>query len=150
MDRNYAVVFLHIKRSEGLTKEDVAHKYSGGRTTSLKDLTDAEYLRMVRELSRRKPQDLRPMRSKALRLLQIYGVDTLNWDRINEFVSQKKIAGKVFSQLNREELEALVRKMRSIIYKAQVEKHKHLDNFSKEKGSVEKPTTPRYTLEGTC
>ena len=56
-------------------------------------------------------------RSAALHQLQLYGVDTTNWGKVNAFCEDSRIAGKVFSELDCEELEALTTKMRAIIRK---------------------------------
>lgn len=118
-DRNYAIVFAYLRKYPDLTKEDIAHQYSGGRTTSLKGLKQQEYQAMLRALqSMMQDQEaLRKARSIALRLMQEYGIDTRDWGRINHFCSNPRIAGKVFAKLTIEELRALSRKMREIISK---------------------------------
>ena len=55
--------------------------------------------------------------SSALHQLQLYGVDTTDWNKVNAFCAQPRIAGKAFRDLDCEELEALTRKMRAIIRK---------------------------------
>lgn len=56
-------------------------------------------------------------RSRALHQLQLYGVDTTDWNKVNEFCKQPRIAGKEFRDLDCEELETLTKKMRVIIRK---------------------------------
>ena len=56
-------------------------------------------------------------RSSALHQLQLYGIDTTDWNKVNEFCKQPRIAGKEFRDLDCEELEALTKKMRAIIRK---------------------------------
>ena len=56
-------------------------------------------------------------RRSALHQLQLYGVDTTDWNKVNEFCKQPRIADKAFRDLDCEELEALTKKMRVIIRK---------------------------------
>ena len=118
-DRNYALVFAYLKKHPELTKEDIAHQYSKGRTRSLRELGEVEYRAMLRDLHTmlQDVEALRKARSVALSLLQRYGIDTQDWARINHFCEQARIAGKPFAPLSIEELQGLSRKLRSIIYK---------------------------------
>lgn len=120
-DRNYAQFFVLLKHMKGASKEMLVCQYTSGRTESLREMTDAEYRTMLRGLSCmvNNADKLRQARSKALYQLMIYGVDTSNWDEINRFVKQPRIAGKVFYNLTIPELEALTKKMRGIIGKGQ-------------------------------
>lgn len=120
-DRNYALVFAYLKKHPYLTKEDVAHEFSGGRTASLKELTDAEYRAMLRSLGGRmqSTEELRTARSSALCLIQRWGVDTTDWARVNQFCEDPRIAGKPFARLRTAELEALTRKLRSMLSRRQ-------------------------------
>lgn len=104
-------------------KRDLVSQFSLGRTDSLKELTDAEYAhlcegveRLAQERAKADPrhQELKRHRSIALHQLQLYGVDTTSWDRVNAFCLDKRIAGKKFSELSIEELDALAVKMRVI------------------------------------
>lgn len=119
MDRNYAGVFAYLKRHPELSKEDIAYLYSGGRTPRLSELNDREYKRMMRELvwGQREQDALRGARSRVLRLMQRYGVDTSEWHRVNAFVEDARIAGKPFAWLSIQELEALARKMHALLKK---------------------------------
>lgn len=118
-DRNYAIAFVFLRQYPHITKEDIALKYSSGRSSSLKDLTDEEYLRMCRDLggSEERKEELRKARSSVLHLLQSYGIDTLDWTRINAFCAQPRIAGKPFGALSVAELRKLSTKLRSMIAK---------------------------------
>ena len=53
-------------------------------------------------------------RSICLHLMQELGVNTGDWQRINDFCSHPRICGKVFAQLDIPDLEALERKLRAI------------------------------------
>lgn len=120
--RNYARFYCLLRAAmpemdRDEAKELVASQVSGGRTESLRDLTDREWLKalqMVERLQADRGQDLRVARSKALVQLQQYGIKTIDWDEVNRFVSQPRIAGKPFYELSESELAALTRKMRAI------------------------------------
>lgn len=120
-DRSYAAFWALMKRMPQADKEAIVYEWTGGRTASLKEMTDKEYIRMIGGLNaflKGKENDektLRCARSRALHQLQLYGVNTTNWNEINHFVSQPRIAGKVFAALNIQELVALTMKMRAII-----------------------------------
>lgn len=120
--RNYARFYCllaasmpELDREEA--KELVAHRVSDGRTDSLRDLTDREWqsaMRMVEGIHDDRTGDLRRARSRALKQLQLYGIKTTDWDEVNRFVAQPKIAGKSFYNLDEQALESLTRKMRAI------------------------------------
>ena len=106
-------------------KETLVSSYTNGRTTSLREMTEAEYTAMCMALERKVSPDARAVyirerkrrRSSALHQLQLYGVDTTDWSKVNAFCEQPRIAGKPFRDLDCEELEALTKKMRAIIRK---------------------------------
>ena len=56
----------------------------------------------------------RRLRSSALHQLQLYGVDTTDWSKVDLFCLDKRISGKRFYDLGLDELSALARKMRVI------------------------------------
>lgn len=53
-------------------------------------------------------------RSNVLHLMQVMGIDTADWNRVNAFCMDGRIAGKMFRELTTEELDALYKKLRSI------------------------------------
>lgn len=136
-DRNYAIVFAYLKKYPELSKEDIAHKYSGGRTTSLKELRQQEYRVMVQGLQAmmQDQEALRKARSIVLKLLQEYGIDTRDWTRINRFCADPRIAGKVFAKLRVEELKALSRKLRDILRKDKAKRKRLLEEAREKHGS---------------
>lgn len=97
-------------------KEEYVSQYTGGRTSSLRDMTREEYDRMCDALDGSLSQKslLRTARSKALYIMQRLGIDTTDWTRINAFCADKRIAGKLFYHLSVDELDALAVKLRSI------------------------------------
>lgn len=106
-------------------KESLVSSYTNGRTTSLREMSEVEYNAMCAALEQEVNPNARALyiqerkrrRSSALHQLQLYGVDTTDWNKVNAFCEQPRIAGKPFRDLDCEELEALTRKMRAIIRK---------------------------------
>ncbi len=102
-------------------KEWLVRQYTGGRTTSLREITATEYRTMCDALdgslkdgwSIRREQ-LRKCRSAALKQMQRLGIDTTDWTRINAFCRDPRIAGREFGALVPEELDALTVKLRAI------------------------------------
>lgn len=123
MERNYKLVYALIKELGNVDKRLAVYNCTSGRTTSMREMTDAEFLCLVEWLkkleARAKHEEARAIalkaaRSRALHQLQLYGVDTTDWEAVNRYVSQPRIMGKVFVSLSLEELEALTKKMRAI------------------------------------
>lgn len=126
---NFARFYSILKRvpkigdNEYLKKEMVSVA-TGGRTESLKEITRKEYDDLCNLLEKRFPEkrnnyveQRRKKRSSCLKLLQKIGVDTTNWTAINNYCKSPKIAGKVFADLDIEELEHLSIKLRMILKK---------------------------------
>ena len=76
-------------------KDSLVSQYTNGRTTSLKDIT----------------------RSACLHQMQLAGIDTTSWPRINSFCMDERIAAKPFRELSTDELEAVTTKIRIIVRK---------------------------------
>lgn len=121
--RNYARFYALLSGMEGAEKELIICQYTAGRTDSLKEMTELEYMTMVNDLKHQSNTNrrLKNKRHEVLDLIQRYGIKTTkdNWDEINRFVSQPRIAGKVFAKLTIPELNALSRKLRSILDKGE-------------------------------
>lgn len=106
-------------------KKSVVLQYTQNRTDHLHNMTEREYNDCCAGLEKMLAPDARDVfirerkkwRSSALHQLQFYGVDTTDWNKVNEFCKQPRIAGKEFKDLDCEELEALTKKMRVIIRK---------------------------------
>lgn len=107
---------------EGLKKQIVL-QYTWDRTESLREMTSKEYEACCSALEKLTGQDewkqklreeLRRKRSVCLKLMQQLGIDTTDWDRINAFCNNPRIAGKPFVQISTAELEQLAIKLRAI------------------------------------
>lgn len=59
-------------------------------------------------------ETLRQKRSSVLHQMQLMGINTADWNRVDTFCMDKRIAGKRFCQLDGEELDALLKKLRAI------------------------------------
>lgn len=127
MARNYARFYVLLNRMPTADKEELkaslVSQYTGGRTESLREMTAKEYDAMcdalqqadsgykAREIAR---TELRRKRSAVLHQLQLMGIDTTDWDRVNAYCQQPRIAGKEFRRLTIDELEQLNIKLRII------------------------------------
>lgn len=118
----FFATFNHMKvygdREE--MKKNIVRQYTWNRTDSLREMTKKEYdaccdgierLYGTREAYR---EIIRKHRATALHLMQKIGIDTSDWQRVNNFCKNPRIAGKVFAQLDGEELKALAAKLRII------------------------------------
>lgn len=125
-ERNYARFYCLMKKLPGADKETLVEQFTNGRTKHLHLMASTEYDAMCRQLEsvagyderqRRLRDGLRKARSGTLHQMQLYGIDTTDWSRVDAFCKDKRIAGKRFRELDIEELNALNTKLRMIIRK---------------------------------
>ena len=104
-------------------KKQIVLQYTWNRTDSLKEMTAKEYEVCCTALEKLSGQDewrqklreeLRRKRSVCLKLMQQLGIYTTDWNRVNEFCNNPRIAGKPFVQVSTAELEQLAIKLRAI------------------------------------
>ena len=97
-------------------KRQLVWQYTNGRTDSLKEMTRQEYERCCDDLERKSGYRdlLRKERSATLKLMQKAGIDTTDWNRVNAFCRDPRIAGTEFSRLSTDDLVQLRRKLRAI------------------------------------
>ena len=118
-------------------KEVLVSQFTGGRTTSLREMTPVEYEEMCECLQTGKPvgestteyrEQLRRARSAVLNRMQRLGVDTADrsFAPVNEFCLDPRIAGKPFGMLSIEELERLVPKLEAILRKPRTVKSRRI------------------------
>lgn len=131
-ERNYARFYTLLKKMPGADKETLVAQYTDGRTTSLRETTRQEYDRMCRDMERETGYDefvegirrqLRRRRSEVLKLMQQLGIDTTDWNRVDAFCEDVRIAGKAFRHISIDELEALAVKLRTIARKGGLKAH---------------------------
>lgn len=129
--RNYSRLYA-IDKAKGIDldehKEVLVSQFTGGRTTSLRDMTPTEYEEMceclqtgkqVGESTAEHRERLRRARSAVLNRLQRLGVDTADrtFAAVNRFCMNSRIIGKPFGLLSVEELQALIPKLEAILRK---------------------------------
>jgi hypothetical protein len=118
----------HQGDKEGM-KCDLVRQATNGRTESLREVTRSEYEELCRMLEKTTRENVinesvknaiiaeqKRQRSIALHMMQVMGVDTTDWNRINALCQDPRIAGKLFAQLTAEELAAMTKRLR-IIYR---------------------------------
>lgn len=119
--KNYRRFYAAFKKiphygDEEEQKEALISTYTKGRTSHLREMTTREYTDMCKALENMcgYGDQRKRHRSICLHLMQELGVDTGDWQHINDFCSHPRICGKVFAQLDISDLEALERKLRAI------------------------------------
>ena len=136
--RNYSR-FYALAKEKGIDleqhKEVLVAQFTDGRTSSLREMTNAEYEDMCDCLQSGKQRGesneahkerLRKARSAVLNRMQRLGIDTADktFAAVNEFCLNPRISGKPFGLLSIEELEALVPKLEAILRKPKREEAK--------------------------
>lgn len=123
---NYAAFYSLLTRlptsDRDALKESIVLQYTCNRTTSLREMSIQEYNSAIAAMQKLVPPTYqeqlikirRKKRSDALHQMQLLGVDTTDWDRVNSFCLDSRIAGKKFRELDSEELDALQVKLRMI------------------------------------
>ncbi len=125
--RNYARFYTLLNRLPTTDRDELkatlVSQYTGGRTESLREMTTKEYDTMcdamqqmaggyrAQEIYR---EELRRKRSAVLKQLQKIGVDTTDWNRVDAYCMNPRIAGKEFRKLTAEELDTVNIKLRII------------------------------------
>ena len=119
---NYAAFYALLKSMPGASKEDLVLQWTNGRTSSLKEMSEREYTLMIRQLRQQVDnlEEKKKARSAVLKQFQLYGIDTTDWDAVDRFCCNARIAGKPFRYLTIPELKSLRVKMLSIRNKAEL------------------------------
>ena len=119
---NYAAFYALLKSMPGVSKEDLVLQWTNGRTSSLKEMSEREYTLMIRQLRQQVEnlEEKKKARSAVLKQFQLYGIDTTDWDAVDRFCCNARIAGKPFRYLTIPELKSLRVKMLSIRNKAEL------------------------------
>ena len=120
---NFARFYALLKKMPGADKQLLVYQHTGGRTDSLRELTAAEYRALCDDMERATGYDevrralreeRRTRRSVVLHLMQELGINTSDWDCVDAFCLDPRIAGKKFRLLSIDELIALAEKLRTI------------------------------------
>lgn len=117
--RRFWASFNRLPGADEYMKEVLVSSFTDGRTVDLHEMELREYNALCASLEERTgwKEQLRKARSLCLKLMQKAGVDTTDWQRINDFCRNPKIAGKAFAQLGVKDLDALQVKLRAIMRK---------------------------------
>ena len=112
--------------SEGELKGQLVAQFTNGRTHSLRQVTSAEYERLCQALERETngatqmmarlvySAELKKSRSACLHQMQRMGIATTDWQRVNAFCQDARIAGHAFRGLDIQALKDLLVKLRAI------------------------------------
>lgn len=123
---NYAAFFGLLNRlptsDRDALKESIVLQYTDNRTSSLREMSIQEYNAALAGMQKLVPLTYhdqlikirRQKRSSVLHQMQLMGIDTSNWDKVNSFCQDSRIAGKAFRDLDCEELDVLLVKLRVI------------------------------------
>lgn len=120
---NFRRFYALLKKMPGVDKQLLVYQHTNGRTDSLRELTAAEYRALCDDMERATGYDevrralrdeLKHRRSIVLKLMQQLDIDTTDWERVDAFCLEPRIAGKLFCKLSIEELEKLATKLRII------------------------------------
>lgn len=123
---NFGKFYALLKQMPGSdmeqVKESLVWQFSGMRTYSLREMKAGEYEEMIRYMKgviERKPDErvIKKLRSGILHRLQKHGINTTNWDDVNRFLLNPRIAGKMLFQMDVEEMRGLIGKLESILIK---------------------------------
>lgn len=139
-ERNYARFYCLLKKLPGADKETLVSSFTNGRTLHLHEMSAKEYAAMCASLEEHTGWrvQLKKKRSLCLKLMQQAGIDTTDWQRINDFCRHPRIAGKVFAKLTLADLDSLQTKLRAIMRKGRSlspnpsPKGRGVDSFSSE------------------
>lgn len=106
-------------------KQLMVLRFTKDRTSSLREMTQSEYMELCNAIEQMAGTALheqyvklkKKKRSAVLHQMQIYGVDTTNWEIVDKFCLNPRITGKKFRDLEIEELEQLYKKLKMMIKK---------------------------------
>ena len=116
--RFYAL-FRQIPDADQDLKETYVKTFTNDRETSLKEMRPDEYNTMcdrLQALISGKPADeyqkeLKKLRSGVLKHLQEGGVNTADWNEVNNYCMNPRIAGKPFGKLTADEIRSLTKRL---------------------------------------
>lgn len=122
---DYSRFYALLKKHPEADKEELVLDFTNGRTTHVSQMKRDEFTALCDMLQYGSEQEqqarniaLKKARSAALLRIGRLGIQTIdNWDGINAFVQNPKIAGKKFYDLTVDELKSLVNKLEAIIRK---------------------------------
>lgn len=119
-------VIEHSGEDASEYKNYIVGTYTDGRTIHVHEMSYKEYSAACSAMEAAAGigyiEERRKARSELLKQLQRIGIDTTDWNRINAFCEDKRIAGKPFGKMTVEELRKVAVKARSIQNKGGLKK----------------------------
>lgn len=147
---NFARFYALLGKLPGADKETLVYQFTNGRTSHLHLMAEKEYESMCREMERVAGYDerreiwrreMKRKRSSVLHQMQLLGINTADWGRVDAYCKDKRIAGKEFRKLDGEELDALLVKLRIIRRKKENPKKKKSNDTGIGAGAGTRQTT---------
>lgn len=128
---NYARFYALLKQVAGAdaeaAKEALVAEHTGGRTSSLREMNQREYDVMCDTMQSEVNHPgisedeykatIKPIRSAVLHRMQKLGIDTTDFNAVDSFLLNSRIASKRFAQLTAKELQDLIPKFESMLRK---------------------------------
>lgn len=119
------VATMIVERGLMANKEDILSQYGASR---IRDLSDNDLdalidgLRQIQKVAKARPDtspEIRRARSTVLSLLDDLGVKAKNgnWDAVNTYLEQPRIAGKRLDKMTEQELKDCAKRLRVVIKK---------------------------------
>jgi hypothetical protein len=141
---SHARFYSLLRQIPQANKEEFVWQYSNLATTSLNEFYEKNpqgYRRMISDMQKlvdeingyrpdnAKTAELKHLRSAILHRLQKHGVDTTDWNKVNAFMRQPRIAGKTLGEMTIEEMQEFIPKIQSILAKDLV-KQKEIERLT--------------------
>lgn len=127
---SYARFYALLKQIQGDSeqiKETLVLRFTKGRTDSLRQMRRDEYEMMCEAMeaeiehpglsTEEFHRERKRLRSAVLHRMQRLGIDTSDWDVVDTFCLNTRIAGKEFARLSLAELEILISKLEAMRHK---------------------------------
>ncbi|MDR3227749.1 MAG: hypothetical protein LBT56_08785 [Prevotellaceae bacterium] len=122
--KTFSRFYALLNQLAGADKEQLVYEFTSGRTSSLREMTQAEYNEMCDKLQGCEPIDnkaaLSRCRSEALRALSEIGISNVgnDYSKVDNFCLQRSGHKKVFYNFNIDELKALRKQVEAIKLKS--------------------------------
>ncbi len=133
-----------LSQMNGAEKDQIVWQYSNMLTTSLAEFLQKNpqgYARMIKEMQSTVDQitqgkekvekkayiaerELKKRRSSILLRLQKAGINTTDWQAVNQFMRNPKIAGKTLGEMSTDEMDLLIPKLEAILAKDKLERER--------------------------
>ncbi|MBD8348558.1 hypothetical protein [Dysgonomonas sp. HGC4] len=133
-----------LNQMKGAEKDALVWQYSNMLTTSLPEFLEKNprgYAQMIKGMEQTVSEmtlqvervekkayiadrELKKRRSAILLRLQKAGINTTDWQAVNKFMRNPKIAGKTLGEMSTDEMDLLIPKLEAILAKDKLEREK--------------------------